>query len=342
MSLLTRGNAALRFHRPQSYNLSVLQHPSVRYQALFSTSARHANRKSTTTTTSPSNPTTTVPTPTRDEINAPLSTFPATIETPPQDPSTPPTPINKIKRLISTGRAYLTFYKTGLKNVFRNYRASIPLRKSLSLPVYLPTSPPRNGNGNSTNASANLGRAQYQLVRRSARDVRRMIPFTLILLICGEFTPLIIPLFGAAITPATCRVPSQIAKERESASKRKYLALAAHANIAAKEQGAMPASVSVGSAEEMALLATRFAGAEFAVKAGGSEVLVAGAVFGIVGSHRPRLGGLLMGPVYRPRLRKFALEERGLGDVGSVLRKGGVVEDVERRALEMWLEARKG
>jgi hypothetical protein len=196
-----------------------------------------------------------------------------------------------------------------------------------------------------------------------------MIPFTLILLICGEFTPLIIPLFGAAITPATCRVPSQIAKERESASKRKYLALAAHANIAAKEQGAMPASVSVGSAEEMALLATRFAGAEFAVKAGGSEVLVAGAVFGIVGSHRPRLGGLLMGPVYRPRLRKyvryleiddgmiregggvralssqevrFALEERGLGDVGSVLRKGGVVEDVERRALEMWLEARKG
>jgi hypothetical protein len=196
-----------------------------------------------------------------------------------------------------------------------------------------------------------------------------MIPFTLILLICGEFTPLIIPLFGAAITPATCRVPSQIAKERESASKRKYLALAAHANIAAKEQGAMPASVSVGSAEEMALLATRFAGAEFAVKAGGSEVLVAGAVFGIVGSHRPRLGGLLMGPVYRPRLRRyvryleiddgmiregggvralssqevrFALEERGLGDVGSVLRKGGVVEDVERRALEMWLEARKG
>jgi hypothetical protein len=196
-----------------------------------------------------------------------------------------------------------------------------------------------------------------------------MIPFTLILLICGEFTPLIIPLFGAAITPATCRVPSQIAKERESASKRKYLALAAHANIAAKEQGAMPASVSVGSAEEMALLATRFAGAEFAVKAGGSEVLVAGAVFGIVGSHQPRLGGLLMGPVYRPRLRRyvryleiddgmiregggvralssqevrFALEERGLGDVGSVLRKGGVVEDVERRALEMWLEARKG
>jgi hypothetical protein len=197
-----------------------------------------------------------------------------------------------------------------------------------------------------------------------------MIPFTLILIICGEFTPLIVPIFGSAITPATCRVPSQITKEREAGSKRKYLALTAHANAqAAQQAGTMPTTVQIGSEQEMALLATRFANAEFARTADTSGVLAASAVFGIVKSHQPRFGGVLMGAVYRPRLRKylryleiddgmirdgggvrrlsveevrFALEERGLGDVGSILRKGRKVEDVERGALEMWLEARKG
>lgn len=202
-----------------------------------------------------------------------------------------------------------------------------------------------------------------------------MIPFTLILLICGEFTPLIVPIFGSAITPATCRVPSQISKERESASKRKYLALTAHAEASAiveaqqsqQASTTMPTAVQVGSEQEMALLA-RFASDAFARDADGSAVLAASAVFGIVKSHNPRLGGVLMGPVYRPRLRRyiryleiddgmireggvkgmsgeevrFALEERGLGDVASVLRRGVKGEDVERRALEMWLDVRKG
>ncbi|CAI7605862.1 unnamed protein product [Penicillium pancosmium] len=299
MTLLTRGHVPLRSQlRSQSYKLSALQHPhpSVCYLSLFSTSAHHADRKTTTATQSntPSstNTNTVVTTPTRTEINAPISTFPAPIEIPPQDPSSSsPSALDKIKRLVSTGRAYLTFYKTGLKNVFRNYRASIPLRKSLGLPIYLPVSPPRNHNAGAT-AAADLGRGQFQLVRRSARDVRRMIPFTLILIICGEFTPLIVPIFGSAITPATCRVPSQITKEREAGSKRKYLALTAHANAqAAQQAGTMPTTVQIGSEQEMTLLATRFANAEFARDADASGVLAASAVFGIVKSHQPRLGG---------------------------------------------------
>ncbi|OQE29376.1 hypothetical protein PENSTE_c002G01489 [Penicillium steckii] len=322
--------------------------PSITNNHTFSTSAINHNKSNTSTAAA----TNTVSTPNKSEINAPLSTFPAEIETPPTLPQNAPA-TDKIKRLVATGRAYVTFYKTGLKNVFRNYRASLPLRNELGLPSYLPVSPPR-ANGAAA-GELGLGRGQYQLVRRSARDVRRMIPFTLILLICGEFTPLIIPIFGSAITPATCRVPGQINKEREIASKRKVLALSAHSQ---QQQG--------NQNQEVEILA-QFASKEWVEKADMDEILRASAVFGLVKNHtRPLAGVPGFGGIYRRRLKRhveylgiddgmmrkgdvrrlsakevrFALEERGLGDVGSFAPKGRV-EGVERETLEKWLDLRK-
>jgi len=208
-----------------------------------------------------------------------------------------------------------------------------------------------------------MGRGQFQLVRRSARDVRRMIPFTLILLICGEFTPLIVPLFGSAITPATCRVPGQVAKEREVASKRKNAAMRAHAR-AIEPSSLSP--VSVGSREELKLLA-EFASPGWVKSADNSAVLRACAVFGLIKSHERVGGGLLAGLVYRPRLRRYveylaiddgmiraggvkglnsaevriALDERGAGDVAA-LYAGEKVERAERKWLERWLDVREG
>jgi hypothetical protein len=90
----------------------------------------------TTTTT------TNISIPPKTDLNAPISTLPIDLITP---PLLPPSALllSKVKRYIEYGRTYLTFYKTGLKNVYRNYRASLPLRRKLGLPSYLPTSPPR-------------------------------------------------------------------------------------------------------------------------------------------------------------------------------------------------------
>ncbi|KAJ5692115.1 hypothetical protein N7462_001538 [Penicillium macrosclerotiorum] len=273
-------------------------------------------------------------------------------------------PLKKLKRYVALGRAYLAFYKTGLKNVYHNYRASLPLRSSLGLPAYLPISPPRGPSSPkhppSTPATP-LGRGQFQLVRRAARDVRRMIPFTLILIVCGEFTPLIVPLFGSAITPATCRVPGQVAKERAAASKRKTLALAAHARASGST------APHAGDSAELELLA-EFASPAWAMRADGAAVLRASAVFGLVRSHERTGAALLVGPVYRPRLRRYleylaiddsmirrnggvaalsaaevkvALDERGAGDVAAAF-ASAKAEFVEREWLERWLVVRQG
>ncbi|KAJ5624674.1 hypothetical protein N7510_000983 [Penicillium lagena] len=342
--------ARLRYNSPQ------FQPKTLR----FSTHARH-NSPSSSPPSSPPTPVA-VSTPKKHEINPPPSTRPAPLVLPEAVTETASTS-EKLTRYIAIGRAYLTFYKTGLKNVYHNYRASLPLRKTLRLPAYIPISPPRLSGDK--NAASLLGRAQFQLVRRSARDVRRMIPFTLILIVCGEFTPLVVPIFGNAVTPFTCRVPSQVSKERTLAAARKRNALAGHTAATAGSLSPMP----VGGKEELSLLATQFANPAFARTADAESVLRACAVFGLVKSHARFASGALLRWVYRPRLERYlsylaiddamirggggvkalvaeevrvAVEERGGGDVASGYRKDGQREMAEREWLQRWLALRNG
>ncbi|KAJ9297040.1 hypothetical protein DTO271G3_4801 [Paecilomyces variotii] len=321
-----------------------------------------------------SDPTTTsTTTPSTSEVNAPLSTLPAKLDVP-APAASDATPIDQFKRYIALGRAYYSFYKTGLKNVYHNYKASIPLRRSLGLPTYLPTSyPPATQTSSSRDdktpsffsAARGLGftRADIQLVRRAAYDVRRMIPFTLILLICGETTPFIVLALGNAVTPTTCRVPRQMEKEREAKLKRKNAAIAAHQ---AAVQGSM-APVAVGSEEELAVLVDQYADVGFANTASAEEVLRACAVFGLAKTHtRP---SVLVPVVYRSRLRRWAqyleLDDRLIKQGGGVKamsaeevriaveERGGVgaggdgrnnnwkAEMEERKWLERWFERRR-
>jgi hypothetical protein len=273
------------------------------------------------------------------------------------------------------GRAYYTFYKTGLKNVYHNYRASLPIRRSLGLPVYLPTSPPpapSTGPKGTSGAvfdtaveTLNISRADLQLVRRAAYDVRRMIPFTLILIVCGELTPLVVLALGNAVTPFTCRVPKQVDKERMEREKLKRLAFEA-------VQGGLGSATPIppGSEEEMTWLADNFANAEFVATASAEQVLRACAVFGLTKSHdRP---AFLVPLIYRPRLERWAeylalddrliargggvkamnaeevrtaVEERGgFGVAGAVSQRSGdgwSAEREERQWLEQWLKRRK-
>ncbi|KAG0154790.1 hypothetical protein PDIDSM_360 [Penicillium digitatum] len=372
MANITRSQRALHAQF-QIWNCSRL-HPHLQSQLLpicarsqlFSTSAPSQQSRRP----SPSPPTTTtVSVPSKTEINAPTSTHPTPLTTP---SSLPPSAgaADKLKRYVEFGRAYVTFYKTGLKNVYHNYRASLPLRRKLGLPAYIPTSPPRTRTHNNNRSAPSiaqedkLGRAQFQLVRRSARDVRRMIPFALILIVCGEFTPLVVPIFGSAITPATCRVPSQVEKERIAATVRKLVALDVF--VAANKDWSVHV-LKAGSAEQWALLAGCFADPVWVAGARSADVLRACAVFGLVKRHDKTAGESLAGLVYRPRLARYAdylaiddgmirvgggvramnatevqiaVEERGGVDVSSGTQDRKQVEELERRWLEQWLAVR--
>ncbi|KAF7715607.1 Uncharacterized protein PECH_000981 [Penicillium ucsense] len=352
------------------FSTSATLHAHVQAQAASKERPRVRSSTQPTKSITPRASAPTLDTLTHTHINAPISTFPAHLDTPDSLPASASAP-EKLKRLVAVGRAYLTFYKTGLKNVYYNYRAAIPIRRELGLPKYLPVVPPRRRNGSSpansgdSNADASmhpelkLGRGRFQLVRRSARDVQRMIPFTLILIVCGEFTPLVIPIFGSAITPATCRVPGQVAKDREAGSKRRVLALQAFAAGTGKT---VPMA---GSDAERAMLVDVSRGT-FAREASAQQVLQVCAMFGLVKTHDRVLGTAMAGLVYRPRLVRYlhylevddrmimdagvdalsadevrlAVEERGGGDVAAMM-SGLKAETREREWLKKWLMERR-
>ncbi|PYI10464.1 hypothetical protein BO78DRAFT_393886 [Aspergillus sclerotiicarbonarius CBS 121057] len=286
-----------------------------------SSSAQPATITSTSTSTTS---TTTV----ANDINPPPSTRPADLSLP---ASLPPSssPADKLKHYVSIGRAYLTFYKTGLKNVYHNYRAAMPLRRTLNLPTYIPSSPPTTTASSflKTLHSTGLGRSQFQLLRRSAYDIRRMIPFSLVLIICGEMTPLAVLALGNAITPLTCRIPRQLEKERVKRAVRKRDALVPVGSVTAP---------TVGSEAEMRVL-KRMVDGEWIRTAGAGEALRACAALGLAKTHtRPEW---LVGVLYRPRLRRYA-EYLEVDD--GLIRSGGGVSGMEAAEVRLAVEERGG
>lgn len=187
-----------------------------------------------------------------------------------------------------------------------------------------------------------------------------MIPFSLMLVICGEFTPLIVLAIGSAVVPMTCRVPAQFAKDRAKQASRKRASLVAHS---VQESGSV--SKVVSGDEELDLLAKRYASPEWVESATDEDVLRACAVFGLVGTHvRPTK---LVGLLYRKRLRRFveylaiddglivqaggvsamqavevrrAVEERGGIELVHDVEEGWDSEREQRRWLDAWLERR--
>lgn len=116
-----------------------------------------------------------------DPLNPPASTRPPPLDVPARDLST-----NLFVYLFRVGKAYTTFYKTGLKAILTNRRLS------RNLPAANPT------------------RADVLLYRRVRHDLQRLPLFAVILLVCGELTPFIILLFPS-LSPYTCRIPAQVA-----------------------------------------------------------------------------------------------------------------------------------
>lgn len=207
-----------------------------------------------------------------------------------------------------------------------------------------------------------INRADFQLVRRSAHDIRRMIPFSLVLLICGEFTPLIVLALGNAITPFACRLPQQNHNTIQRRIRLKRQALQA---VQADQGTATP--LSTGSDEELQWLGNAFGARDFAVSrhTPAQDILFACAAFGLVKSiDRP---AFLVPLIYRRRLIRYteylevddamllkgggaaglsseevriAVEERGGGSLEDAQLDPAYREKRDREWLERWFKAR--
>jgi hypothetical protein len=146
----------------------------------YSTTASPANRKR------------------NERVNPPLSTLPALLQLPERDPTK-----SLPGHLFRTGKAYLTFYKTGLKHIWTNYQAASAYRQSQP-------------------SQRDLTRASFQLLRRSRHDLLRIPPFLLIFALCGEFTPLVV-LTVPNLVPGTCWIPKQVEGKRRELERRRSI-----------------------------------------------------------------------------------------------------------------------
>lgn len=148
------------------------------------------------------------PTSPRPQPNTKLNPSPETYAPPLSVPSRQPHQ-NYFSYLWAAGRAYLTFYKTGIANVRQTARIAKKLREKAS-------QSPSQGEG----IASVLTRAEWQIVRRSRRDMFRLPAFALLLLVFGEWTPLLV-VWMTGVVPEACRVPAQVKKELEKAERRR-------------------------------------------------------------------------------------------------------------------------
>lgn len=141
-------------------------------------------------------------------LNPPASTRPPVLATPDQSAydSAP-------SYYFNLGKAYLKFYKDGLKAVFQNRKL---LREKLERTpaddrpsVFKPHIVPKS-----------FSRADWVLFWRVKHDMLRLPFFGLMLLVIGEFTALVV-LWVDGVVPYTCRIPKQIGNNLQQAEERR-------------------------------------------------------------------------------------------------------------------------
>lgn len=142
-------------------------------------------------------------------INPPASTRP-----PPLQAVEPQS--SKIKYWFKLGKAYVIFFKDGVKAIMANRRLvnekvkalSSGERPSLFKPHHIPST---------------FSRADWVLLWRTRHDLMRLPLFALFFLIAEDLTPLLV-VFLPGILPYTCRFPRLLSITREKAEQRRKTA----------------------------------------------------------------------------------------------------------------------
>lgn len=139
-------------------------------------------------------------------LNPPASTRPPPLNIPTRDPEA-----SLFSYLFSVGKTYYAFYRAGLKAINTNRKLLNEVSNHLDAPASLK---------DSADTKVRPTRAAILLRERTRHDLSRLPVFGLILLVFGEFTPLVVLTFPK-LTPYTCRIPKQIEKLRSNAQERR-------------------------------------------------------------------------------------------------------------------------
>ncbi|KAM0461150.1 hypothetical protein ACHAPV_004464 [Trichoderma viride] len=142
-------------------------------------------------------------------INPPASTRPPPLEA--VEPQS-----SKIKYYFKLGKAYVIFFKDGVKAIMANRRLinekvkALPNeeRPSMFKPHHIPST---------------FSRADWVLLWRTRHDLMRLPLFALFFLIAEDLTPLLV-VFLPGILPYTCRFPRLLSITREKAEQRRKAA----------------------------------------------------------------------------------------------------------------------
>ena len=128
------------------------------------------------------------------------------------------------KYLMRMAKTYMGFYKTGLKNLWAN-RKEMKEVQGWIFPFTFP-GVARFGGNMYKNKQGNMipiphiHRREFQLYHRTKADMRKMLPFGLVLAICWEFTPIALLVLGRRVVPKVCLLPFQQREEMDDAVKR--------------------------------------------------------------------------------------------------------------------------
>jgi hypothetical protein len=140
----------------------------------------------------PTSRATTVPTlRAKEKLNPPPFTYAPDISVPARTPDQ-----NLVKWLYRAGRAYLTFYKTGISHVRQTSKLAKTLRQKAA------QTPDKD-------ITEVLSRAEWQIVRRSRLDTLRLPAFGFLVLLLGEWLPLVV-MYITPVIPEACRIPQQV------------------------------------------------------------------------------------------------------------------------------------
>ncbi|KAH0559762.1 hypothetical protein GP486_003725, partial [Trichoglossum hirsutum] len=104
----------------------------------------------------------------------------------------------------------LGFFKEGLRNVKKNYALSREITRTKAT----------RGRLKEAVEKGLLSRSDFQLLHRSAHDIKRVPIFALMLVVFGEFTPLVVVMVSGVV-PWTCRIPKQILSDRVKLERRR-------------------------------------------------------------------------------------------------------------------------
>ncbi|KAJ4384689.1 hypothetical protein N0V86_000290 [Didymella sp. IMI 355093] len=133
-----------------------------------------------------------------DKLNPPSFTYAPPLSIPDRKEGQ-----NYASYLFSCGKAYVAFYKTGIGHTRQTLKYAKGVRARLA----------DQGKGVSRDVAGSgiLSRSEWQVLRRSKRDLLRLPVMGFLVLALGEWLPLVV-VYLTPVIPEQCRIPKQVSR----------------------------------------------------------------------------------------------------------------------------------